>query len=515
MASKKRSTSTATPSRLDSPEAAASPEMPSIAGPAELGEPTLDVASISSESALSATPPAPTVAVVVSHKEQKLIEWMMAHPNEVIRQRQEMLMTLAKRRCTYGRDGGTMPVTLTPLFLSQAALNKVKTVGETFDRIIDKVVNGYRDDPRVRAHFPYTEIPKEWIDWDPGYAKPTVLNRHDALFDGKNLKFIEFNTDNPGGRAWCDTLEEIFRSYPMYQDLISSFTPKADRAMLRAGVDALLHCYKDAGGTKEKPRIGIVSFKEYLPGSDMEITRDYLVEHGYDAHFMDARDFEYRDGGLYSNRVRFDLLNLALRFLFFKRFPREMKDFLEGIRDRGVVCVNPWRATIGAQKEAMSFISNPENHGYFTEEEVAVIKEHLPWTRKLDETITMSPDGSDISLQEYMVKNKERLVLKPGWGAGGQDVKVGRTTDTAEWNSVVSNVIGCPWWVVQEAVPVPEYEMPVLKGGKVVLEKKFLNINPYIFDGKYAGCLGRVSASNVVNVSSGGGIIPIFPLKED
>ena len=34
-------------------------------------------------------------------------------------------------------------------------------------------------------------------------------------------------------------------------------------------------------------------------------------------------------------------------------------------------------------------------------------------------------------------------------------------------------------------------------------------------NGKYAGCLGRVSESNVVNVSSGGGIIPIFPLKEE
>ncbi|MBI3891429.1 MAG: hypothetical protein HY303_07850 [Candidatus Wallbacteria bacterium] len=515
MPAKKKTTSAVVSSKLETPEAAASPEVAPVGSPPGLGEPGGDTEQISAESAMAATPPPPSVAVVVSHKEQKLTEWMIAHPAEVIRQRQEMLTTLAKRRCTYGRDGGTMPVTLTPLFLSQAALNRIKTVGETFDRIIDKVVNGYRDDPHVRAHFPYTEIPKEWIDWDPGYSKPTVLNRHDALFDGKNLKFIEFNTDNPGGRAWCDTLEEIFRSYPMYQDLIASYSKPGDRAMLKAGLDAMLHCYKDAGGTKDKPRIGIGSFKEYLPGSDMEITRDYLVEHGYDAHFVDPRDLEYRDGGLWSNRVRFDLVNLALRFLFFKRFPHEMKDFLDAIRDRAIVCLNPWRAIIGAQKEAMSFISNPVNHHYFTEEEVKCINDHLPWTRKLDETITMSPEGSDISLAEYMIKNRERLVLKPGWGAGGHDVKVGRTTDTAEWQAYVRDTMGCSWWVVQEAVHVPEYEMPVLKGGKVVLEKKYLNINPYIFDGKYAGCLGRVSASNVVNVSSGGGIIPIFPLKED
>lgn len=492
-------TASRAPARTEAPAA------PPAAMPAEPMAP---------ETAASTMPSGPSVAMVVSHKEQKLVEWMMAHPNEVIRQRQEMLTLLAKRRCTYGRDGGTMPITLTPLFMSQTALDRVRRVGEIFDRIIDKVVDGYRDDPHVRAHFPYTEIPKEWIDWDPGYAKPTMLNRHDALFDGKSLKFIEFNTDNPGGRAWCDTLEEIFRAYPMYQDLIANFSKPFERRMMKAVLDSLLEVYREAGGTKDRPRISIVSFKEYLPGSDMEITRDYFVEQGYDAHFMDARDFEYHDGGLFSGRVRFDIINLALRFLFFKRFPREMKDFLDGIRDRAIVCVNPWRAIIGAQKEAMSFISNPVNHHYFTEEEVKVINEHLPWTRKLDETITMSPDGSDISLAEYIIKNRDRLVLKPGWGAGGQDVKVGRTTDANEWNGTVRDVMGCSWWIVQEAVPIPEYEMPVLKGNKVVLEKKFLNINPYIFNGQYAGCLGRVSASNVVNVSSGGGIIPIFPLKE-
>ncbi|MBI4872408.1 MAG: hypothetical protein HY814_12680 [Candidatus Riflebacteria bacterium] len=468
----------------------------------------------SAEAAMQTMPAPPTTAMVVGHKEQKLIEWMMSHPREVMRQRQEMIMTLTKRRCFYGREGGAMPITLTPLFLGTDAVGRISKAAETFDRVIDKVVNGYRDDPYVRSHFLYTDLPKEWIDWDPGYAKPTVLNRHDALFDGKNLKFIEFNTDNPGGRAWLDTLEEIFRAYPMYEELIASYGKPFERSMLKSVMDSLISCYRDAGGDKPNPRVGLVSYKEYLLGSDIEITRDYLVENGVDAHFIDPRDFEYRDGGLFSGRVRFDIVNLCIRFLFFKKFPREMKDFLDATRDRVVTPVNPWRAIIGAHKEAMSFISNPVNHHYFSEEEQTCIREHLPWTRRLDETVTISPDGTDVSMQEFLLHNRERLVLKPGHGAGGQDVKVGRTTDVATWNAYVRDVIGCPWWIVQEAVPVPEYEIPVLKGGKVVLEKRFLNINPYVFNGKYAGCLGRVSESNVVNVSSGGGIIPVFPLKE-
>ena len=57
-------------------------------------------------------------------------------------------------------------------------------------------------------------------------------------------------------------------------------------------------------------------------------------------------------------------------------------------------------------------------------------------------------------------------------------------------------------------------EVNYMPEGKVVKEKRNLNLNPYIFNGKYAGTLGRASRSKVVNVSSGGGgLIPIFPLK--
>lgn len=469
------------------------------------------------QEAMSTMPAPPSVPVVVSEKERRLIDWMQAHPHEVIRQRQDMLTLLTKRRCSYGSEGGgPFPTTLTPLFLELAAVEKIARVSEVFDRIIDKVIHAYvGGDEHVRSYFPYTDIPEEWIHWDPGYEKPTQLNRHDALFDGKNLKFIEFNTDNPGGRGWVDTLEDIYRAYPLYQELIAAYeTERGDRPMLRAGMKAMLDCYREAGGRSQSPRIGLVSYKEYLGSSDIEIVRDYLVEHGVEAHFMDPRDFEYRKGKLYSGNLPFDILNLGIRFVFFKRFPREVRDFLEAIRDRAVVALNPLRAIIGSHKEILSFVSNTYNHHYFTEDEAAVIREHLPWTRKLDETITMSPEGTDIALQDFIIRERDRMVLKPCGGAGGQGVTVGHTTSEGEWRDTVKHTMGCPWWIVQEAVPIPEYEMPVLKDGKIVLEKKFMNVNPYVYGGRYVGCLGRVSERNVINVSAGGGLIPCFPLRE-
>src|SRR5690606_32178283 len=110
------------------------------------------------------------------------------------------------------------------------------------------------------------------------YKKPTVQNRHDALYDGKTLKFIEFNTDNPGGRGRTDVLEGIYREYPIYKELIKGYGKPWEGKILRKGLDSILSCYKEMGGNKEKPRIGIVSFKRYIEGSDNEIVRDFYIE---------------------------------------------------------------------------------------------------------------------------------------------------------------------------------------------------------------------------------------------
>ncbi|MFN4151141.1 MAG: hypothetical protein ACK4IX_09370, partial [Candidatus Sericytochromatia bacterium] len=436
----------------------------------------------------------------------------LEHPKEVIHEWEGLLHKIRKKRC--GTMGGTYPITLSPLFLKKKSLDLIASVGEKLDQIVDKVVDLYFKDEYVRSYFPYPELPKEWIDWHPGYEKPTVLNRHDALFDGKHLKFIEFNTDNPGGRGRTDVLEGIYREHPVYKDLIQQFGTPWQGKILKKSLDAMLSCYKEYGGKKSNPRIAIVSFKKYLEGSDNEIVRDYFIENGYETNFIDAREFEYRNGGLYSGNVQFDILNLALRFTFFKRYPSEMKDFLHAIRDKAVCCVNPLRAIIGAHKELLSFITNERNHHYFTEDEVDCIKKHVLWTRKMDEIITISKEGNDVSLEEYVIRKKDELVLKPTDAAGGYGVKIGKGTDMAEWRDAVEASMGCPWWIVQEAMPVPEIEIPTIRDNKVILEKKFINLNPYIFKGEYAGMLGRVSDSTVVNVCAGGGIIPIFELKK-
>jgi glutathionylspermidine synthase len=441
-----------------------------------------------------------------------LMNWMVKNPDDVLAARQEIQFKLIKKRFVYGDS--TMQTTLMPIFLKRESLEKIRRTSEILDGVIEKVIRLYFDDEYVRSYYPiHFEVPRSWLHSDTGYVRASTINRHDVLFDGKTLKYIEFNTDNPGGKGWTDLLEQLFRQHPLYKDLID-YSADGDRRVLHGIMDALLQANQEAGGPS-KPRIALVSFRDLGSRGDEEIVRDFFIEKGLETNLIDPRDLEHRNGGLYSNGVKFDLLLRSLKARYFLNYPRELTDFHRGVMSRAACMVNSWRALLGAEKSVMSFLTNPINHPYFTPEEVKVIKDHVPWTRMFDETVALSPTGEEVSLKAYMLRHREDLVIKPSAGAGGEGVMVGRTTDPVVWKDTINEHIGSPTWVVQEYVAIPQIKLPVIQKNKVVVESKFLNLSPYVFGGKYAGILGRVSAKDVINISAGGGMIPVFPVKED
>jgi hypothetical protein len=446
-----------------------------------------------------------------------LSRWMVKHPKEVIRQRQEFSAQLIKKRCVYGE--ATMKTTLMPLFLKPKSLELISKVAMELDRVIDKVIGLYFEDPSIRDYFPYHDVPKEWIEHDPGYKKPTVINRLDALFDGKTLKFIEFNADNPGGRGWTDMYEDVYRQHPLYKDLIGSFGTRADRPIAQGVFNSMSRCLAEYQGRDpaEPPpkgtRMAIATFSGSGAHGDEEIVRDFFIERGVETNLIDPRDMELKKGKLYSNGVKFDLILRSMKAQYYLRYPREVRDFIQGVTSGAACLVNSFRALLGSEKAILSFLTNPLTQDRLTESERKLIQKHVPWTRKLDETITLSKEGDEVDLREYVVTHKDELVLKPSWGAGGYGVLVGKSAKREDWEACVAENMGAPWWTVQEYVEIPQLTLPVIKQGKVVLEKKYLNLSPFVFGGQYVGLLGRVSDKDVINVSAGGGLIPVFPMK--
>jgi hypothetical protein len=443
---------------------------------------------------------------------RKLMNWMVKNPEETLRARKEFQDKVLKRRCFYGTT--PFQITLMPLFLKEKSYRLLKDTTELMDHLIDRIVRLYFEDPYVHDYFPYWQIPKEWVEADPGYRKATVINRLDVLFDGKTLKFIEFNCDNPGGVGWNDVFEDIYSGHPLYSDIIKHYGIFKERSVVSGLHDAVKECFSDMG-FPEPLRIALANFRDIGTHSETDIIRDFFLEKGIEANTIDPRDFELRKDGLWASGIHYPVVLRTLKAEFFMRYPRQLREFIKAVTGKSACMLNSFRATIGSQKTILSFMSNPLNYHYFSDKEIKYIKKYIPWTRRFDETITLSREGEEINLRTYVLSKREELVMKPSWGAGGYHVMVGKSTPEHTWKETFEEYQGDPTWVVQEYTEIPEIKIPVIKKNKIVIESKYFNLSPYCIGGKYVGVLGRTSDKDVINISAGGGILPVFPLKSE
>jgi hypothetical protein len=117
-----------------------------------------------------------------------------------------------------------------------------------------------------------------------------------------------------------------------------------------------------------------------------------------------------------------------------------------------------------------------------------------------------------------MRAERENLVLKPSDEYGGTGVTLGWETSESAWDAAIQAAISSPGsenngacWIVQERIPIRREVFPyITASGEVEFHDMLVDFAPYLFRGKLAGYLTRLSATGLANVTSGGGQIPAF-----
>ena len=120
-------------------------------------------------------------------------------------------------------------------------------------------------------------------------------------------------------------------------------------------------------------------------------------------------------------------------------------------------------------------------------------------------------EGNAVFLKKHIVSHKDHLVLKPADSYGGKNVMIGRETDEDTWVNLVRSILmNKEDWVVQRHVTISEMTVPVMNGNGIKMVNKKYNINPFVFAHRYAGSVARLSDQSVINVSAGGGLVPVI-----
>ena len=138
----------------------------------------------------------------------------------------------------------------------------------------------------------------------------------------------------------------------------------------------------------------------------------------------------------------------------------------------------------------------------------------MPWTRLVADTKT-TREGEAFGLLEYVRERRNDFVLKPNDEYGGKGVLLGWECNESEWDDALDRALAetDSAWVVQERINVRCEIFPMQTATGIEMRDMLVDFAPYLFRGKMAGCLTRLSSTGLANVTSGGGQVPSFVVE--
>jgi uncharacterized circularly permuted ATP-grasp superfamily protein len=368
--------------------------------------------------------------------------------------------------------------------------------------------------PNLRAQLDLEPYEEELFNLDIGTAVPWTTSRLDSFFVAAEhrLQFVEYNAETPAGMGYEDILSELFMDLEPMKRFLRYYAVQSMPTLGKL-LAALMRGYKDWGG-QGIPQIGIVDWGHVPTLNEHHIIRHYFERHGVRARLADPRSLEYRDGHLWADDFRIDLI---YKRVLCSELIHEMglnNPIVQAQKDRAVMMTNSFSAKLMAKKASLALLSDEQNSHLFTEEQRTAITAHIPWTRRVSERKTFF-HSEEIDLIPYLVANRERFVVKPNDEYGGKGVALGWEQSSEEWNQVLEDALSAPH-VVQERVPPIYRDFPSLINGRLDISERFIDANPYIYYGHTVhGVLTRLSSVALLNVTAGGGsVVPTFLLQK-
>ena len=125
--------------------------------------------------------------------------------------------------------------------------------------------------------------------------------------------------------------------------------------------------------------------------------------------------------------------------------------------------VNSFRSELAHKKTMFALLTNETLTQKFPAAEKKAISDHVPWTRLVSATKT-TYHGKTIDLQEYILKHRENLVLKPNDDYTGQGSFFGWETNDSGWERALRQAMRAPY-VVQEKVEPARSVFPIEEDG--------------------------------------------------
>ena len=405
---------------------------------------------------------------------------------------------------------------LRPFFLDTSDEALVKEAAEALWTFGERVARAAVDDPTLLDDLALSPDEIALARIEPGYATTSTAARADAFLLPDSLQFAEYNGESPAGAGYSQRLAEVFDTLPLMAAFRGN-TAARDVRMYRPIerlLEALVASYREWGGTSTAPLTAIVDWREVPTFSEFELLRDAFTALGVPTIIADPRDLEFRGGKLFAGGRAIDLVYRRVLINDIVARRDECAALLDAYEACAVCVANSLRCKIPHKKAFFAVLTDERRANLFDARERTMIRRHVPWTALVREGRIVR-DGATFDLIPYLRNQRLNLVIKPNDEYGGTGVTLGWEATESGWDATIARALAehDRGWVAQERIAIRRESFPVCVEDGIEMRDMLVDFAPYLFRGKLAGFLTRLSASGLANVTSGGGQVPAFVVK--
>lgn len=422
----------------------------------------------------------------------------------------ELRQRQIERKVTFGDRA--MAHSLRPTFLTEARYNEVQdTVYLIRQAILSIAARFFNDRTVLQDELALEEWELELASIPTNVIRLSALSRMDSFLTKSSFKFVELNAESPAGIAYLHELAGIYENLPVFREFTKAHPVRFVSPMVHT-LAALVQTYhEEFGGKEERPSFAIVDNLDVPTIHEFNLLKAYFERMGFPCEVVAPQSVECRDGWIYANGRRIDILYRRLLMNEFYAMRDDCKAYMEGYVAQKTCYLNSFRTKLVHKKSLFALLTNEKYTAGLTREQQEAIRNHIPWTRLLRDEVTTFR-GLRIDLVDFVRSNRKYFVVKPNDEYGGKDVTLGFAADQGEWDDALQRALERRY-VVQEVVDIHREPFLVKTGSGWDLVPTIIDLDPYLNGPLMGGCLTRTSVGNLANVTAGGGTLPMFILR--
>ena len=415
--------------------------------------------------------------------------------------------TMRKNRLLYGDR--PIGIALRPHLLDRKQFRALTLLAERVMGALEKIAAAVVQNPNLMDELGLTERERKMALVDPGFSSAGVTTRLDAFVHGDEIKFVESNAENPSSLPDQEELNRLLFELPVMASFSRRYRLRQFSPVKRL-LETLLTTYHEWGG-KGLPNVAILDWKDLPTSSEFVFLQEHFSARGVPTIICSPDDLQYEQGRLRCGSFRIDLVYKRVIIHEFLARYDDTHPLIRAYVNHDVCLVNPFRCKIMHKKAVFEMLTDDQRQDWFSSSEKEAIRRSVPWTRRVFDRKTMR-NGQPINLLEFIRRNRSTFVLKPNDDYGGHGVHFGAQSGEDAWDDAIQTALSADY-IVQDALDLHPEVFPIFSETDWKLQPMFVDTNPFLFRGKVCGAMVRLSATPIVNVTSGGGETGFFVLQ--